>query len=180
MNPTLGDEFRIRESVGGFTKALSAAVILIISGLLFALLFTEVGEDADIFEFGLAPYLIRFLIACLAVCILRFCGSFYPPGGRPRLILKLAARAVALAALWTITSGGNVDLDVARAVGLASDYMADLSVNVRVGLLWFDVILSVIMLIGCLIPIGEYKDGRGAYLNEHPVYDERPTVYTRH
>ncbi|MDR3282662.1 MAG: hypothetical protein LBS92_03525 [Candidatus Methanoplasma sp.] len=180
MNLAFSDELCIRNEAGGIIKAAIWAAVVALPALLAVLLFMRVGEGVEIPEFGLMSLLIRWLCVSIAIAAVGFSASLYPPGSKPRLILRLVTQATAVAALWIVTSGGSIDIDMSGMVKSISDDMEGWSVNVRVGLLWFDAIVSAIILIGCLIPAGEYKDRREEYLEKHRGDDVRPTVHSRH
>ncbi|MDR0887581.1 MAG: hypothetical protein LBM39_00135 [Candidatus Methanoplasma sp.] len=173
---TLKSEFD--RSTGSKKKAAISAIlnicVYVVLPLVVYFIIDSVSQnyDADdqfvtIFDI-LKGILILYLIFGIPLIILATFKAFYPKGSRSRLVLYIAMILYSILWLWIITSGGTVTATVEPF-----EFTADIT--------WFIVILSLLGLLRCIIPYGEYRGEREKYLSEHPEEkDERPLVYTRH
>ena len=162
MSPTLSEEFHTRAK-----KEIIIAAIVLFPVIVFLLL-NLIENLIDLSGFGMMDLVIRCLIMSIIVVAVGLSGAFFPKGSKPKLILKLTTKILAVAALWIVTFGGTIEADLMES--FLSSLMSELDVldaKLYIGLVVFNVVVSLLILLRCLVPYGEYKDCRQKYLEKH-------------
>jgi len=168
MNPTLSEEFRVRiDSKKDLIFAAIVAVLIVLPAIIVLLLLNMIGDYIDLSGFGLRNMVIRWLIMSIIIAAVGLSSAFFPKGSKPRLILCLSMRILAVATLWIVTSGGTIEMDLTEGLSSMMGDTGDLNAKITIGLVVFNVILSLLIMLKCLVHMGEYQDCRQEYLDKY-------------
>jgi len=166
MSPTLSEEFHTRAKKGIILAVIVAAITVLLPAIVLVL-WNMIEDLIDLSGFGIKEMVIRWLIMSIIVAAVGLSSAFFPKGSKPRLILKLATKILVIAALWIVTSGGTIVIDLTEGLSPIIGDLGDIDAKLSIGLVVFNVVISLLIMLRCLVPYGEYKDCRQKYLDKH-------------